>query len=341
MKTKGYIFVALVLGVLCFSLFTACDYEDDPPPPLELSDEAKEMHKLFAAINKREVIPETIIDVQYLIIEHNSDGQLGKRKKLSIEEAEQKSVELLKKAKGGYDFELMVLEDNYRGFTVGELAGHVKLVATKDELKTNPGAHLRSNFALDFQKTVYRLQPGEMCIVPYHNEYAPFGHYIVRRLPVGLLGGLVEKANLSEPEIAMYDLAKDILKRDETERNTVTIQHILIGHAMLHGDKKYLTRQAASKLAAEVLKKVLAGEDFDVLVKQYSYDYSEKTPAGEYMMYIKEPTGAMETASGTQRNKMVKHFGDVAWRLKVGEVGITIKSLTDSPYGFHIIKRTK
>ncbi|MDC1142075.1 peptidylprolyl isomerase [Planctomycetota bacterium] len=340
MKRRTYI-ISVLLLCAATGVWTACNSSDNTPPAFEMSDEVKEMHRLYREINKREPINQTIIDVQYLVIEHRSDGQLGKNKKLSIGEAEQLSTELLAKAKGGYDFETMVMEENYRGFEVGEMAGHVRIVSTEEELKANPGSSLRSIYSPHFQATVFRLQPGEFCVVPYHNVGAQFGHYLVRRLPTGLLEGLVDESKLSVDERDMYARAHDVLKRDEITDNMVTVQHILIGHAMIKGDKKYLSRQSASKLAAEVLKKVDAGEDFETLVKEYSYDYTEANPTGEYTMYKTQPTIANDVDGSVARDTMVKHFSDVSYRLKVGEIGITLKSVPDGKYGFHIIKRMK
>jgi parvulin-like peptidyl-prolyl isomerase len=41
------------------------------------------------------------------------------------------------------------------------------------------------------------------------------------------------------------------------------------------------------------------------------------------------------------RGGMVKAFGDVSFRLNVGETGMTVFHADDSPYGWHIIKRIK
>ncbi|MHC4840137.1 MAG: peptidylprolyl isomerase [Planctomycetota bacterium] len=299
------------------------------------------MDKQYREINKRQPIKETMIDVQYLVIEHRSDGQLGKRKELSLAEAELLSAELLAKAKGGYDFETMVMEENYRGFEIGEMAGHVRIVTTQEELEANPGSSLREIYTPHFQATVYRLKPGEMCVVPYHNVGAQHGHYVVRRLPEGLLEGMVDDAKLSKPEAAMYARAREILGREEISDNVISVQHILIGHAMVRGAKKYLSRKSASKLAAEVLAKVEAGEDFDALVKAYSYDYSDKNPTGEYTMISDEDSIGAVPEGTVARADMVKHFGDVSFRLAVGEIGFVLKSMVDGKHGFHIIRRIK
>jgi parvulin-like peptidyl-prolyl isomerase len=42
-----------------------------------------------------------------------------------------------------------------------------------------------------------------------------------------------------------------------------------------------------------------------------------------------------------KRSGMVAAFGDVGWRLEVGEYGVAPFDARTSPYGWHIIKRLK
>ena len=57
--------------------------------------------------------------------------------------------------------------------------------------------------------------------------------------------------------------------------------------------------------------------------------------------------GGMNWVTGTPdmankvflRSGMVPAFGNVGWRLDVGEVGVAAHHRSDSPYGFHVIKR--
>lgn len=41
------------------------------------------------------------------------------------------------------------------------------------------------------------------------------------------------------------------------------------------------------------------------------------------------------------RSQMVRGFGDVAYRLRVGEIGVAPWDATASPFGWHIIKRVQ
>jgi hypothetical protein len=44
---------------------------------------------------------------------------------------------------------------------------------------------------------------------------------------------------------------------------------------------------------------------------------------------------------GMKRGNMAAAFGDVGFKLKVGEVGLAEPDAQKSPFGFHIIKRLK
>ena len=95
------------------------------------------------------------------------------------------------------------------------------------------------------------------------------------------------------------------------------------------------SKEAAEKEAAALWERAAKGEDFDALVKKYTDD----AHPGIYGM----------TASGTgdqskmifPRKGMVAAFGNVGWRLKVGEIGTAGFDAKNSPYGWHIIKRLK
>lgn len=76
----------------------------------------------------------------------------------------------------------------------------------------------------------------------------------------------------------------------------------------------------AKKLAEDILARIKKGEDFAALAKKYSEDPGSKNTGGELGFFS---TGAM-----------VKPFEELAFSLKVGEVGGPVK--TD--FGYHIIK---
>ena len=67
------------------------------------------------------------------------------------------------------------------------------------------------------------------------------------------------------------------------------------------------------------------GGDFDALVKKYTND----SHPGKYPMTM------------SSRSGMVPAFGNVGWRLEVGEVGVAPYDPVKSQYGWHIIKRIR
>jgi parvulin-like peptidyl-prolyl isomerase len=95
---------------------------------------------------------------------------------------------------------------------------------------------------------------------------------------------------------------------------------------------------AAKKLAYELFEKLKAGSDWAAAKKEYSEDGEPGQPGGPYGMAnygVKPATG--ERA----RTGMVPAFGNVGFKLAVGEIGIADYDTKNSPFGFHIIKRTK
>ena len=117
-----------------------------------------------------------------------------------------------------------------------------------------------------------------------------------------------------------------LMAKPEQPDENIEMQHILIA---FQGAPR-MTRVTRSKdeakaLAQKVYAEVIAGGDFDELVKKYTDD----SPPGIYRM----------TKAG--RTVMVKAFGDVGFRLKVGEIGVAPWDAKASPFGWHIIKRLK
>ncbi len=123
-------------------------------------------------------------------------------------------------------------------------------------------------------------------------------------------------------------------KSDEPQR--IQVQHILIGfQGSLPGKEVKRSVKEAEKLAKEVLEKAQKGKPtFDELVKQYTDD---QAPGIYGMANLGIPPAGEEFP----RDQMVPAFGDVGFKLKVGEVGLAEFSETTSPYGYHVIKRLK
>jgi foldase protein PrsA len=131
--------------------------------------------------------------------------------------------------------------------------------------------------------------------------------------------------------LAMAGAPVDAGRKDEP--NQVVVQHLLIGFGKKVPNKQLDRSKAEAKaLAVELLERAQAGEDFDAMVQEYTDD---RYP-GIYTMANK---GQPKPADGFTRDQMAPRFGDVAFDLKVGEVGLAIYHPAMSPYGYHVIKR--
>jgi foldase protein PrsA len=117
------------------------------------------------------------------------------------------------------------------------------------------------------------------------------------------------------------------------EPDVVVVQHILIGFKKtVSGKKLERTKKEAQALAEELLARARSGEDFDALVKEYTDDQYP----GIYRLTNRD-VPLMEHSH--ERTQMVPSFGDVSFRLAVGEVGLAKYHPGNSPYGWHVIKR--
>ncbi|MCA8914787.1 MAG: peptidylprolyl isomerase [Planctomycetes bacterium] len=132
----------------------------------------------------------------------------------------------------------------------------------------------------------------------------------------------------------MRDDAAALLQTEEHTESEVEVQHLLVAFKdAVPGVER--SKEDAEKLAAELYARVRAGEDFDALVKQYTND----SHPGIYAMKLE---GELEKGVEVYPRKgMVPAFGNTAWRLQIGEVGVAAYSEKDSKYGWHIIRRLR
>jgi parvulin-like peptidyl-prolyl isomerase len=113
--------------------------------------------------------------------------------------------------------------------------------------------------------------------------------------------------------------------RPEHTADSVEVQHILIAFQGAARATVTRSKAEAEKLTGEIYARALGGEDFTKLMKEFSTDPGP----GTYPM------------TKQTRSQMVAGFGDVGWRLQVGEIGIAPYDQAKSPFGWHIIKRLK
>jgi len=120
-------------------------------------------------------------------------------------------------------------------------------------------------------------------------------------------------------------------RRDEPDR--VVVQHILIGFKKsVRGKTIERTKQEAKALAEDLVRRAQEGEDFDALVKEYTDD---RHPG----IMILTNTDAPRRPGATMRSQVMGKFGDLAFRLEVGEVGLATYHAALSKFGWHVIKR--
>ena len=122
-------------------------------------------------------------------------------------------------------------------------------------------------------------------------------------------------------------------KEKVKEPDSVVVQHILISFKGKVAKSKNVTRtkKEAEALATTLLERAKT-EDFEALVKEYTDD----SFPGIYKM---TNNGAPIMTGAVPRSGMVPSFGDVAFSLAVGEIGMASYSAGSSPYGWHIVKR--
>ena len=156
------------------------------------------------------------------------------------------------------------------------------------------------------------------------------------RLSLLLLTGIaVAIVGCTSPETPTFNSADAPQVLDNGEPSAITVQHCLIGFSgSLPGKRIERSQQEAGVLAAELLEKLNAGEDFDKIIKTYTND----SPPGIYQMVN---SGLPVSRGVYSRDGMVPAFGNVGFKLDVGEYGLSEFDPTTSPYGWHIIKRLK
>jgi parvulin-like peptidyl-prolyl isomerase len=112
-------------------------------------------------------------------------------------------------------------------------------------------------------------------------------------------------------------------KPDPADPKEIAASHILFSYKGADRSESKRSKKAAKAEAAKILKTAKApGADFAALAKKYSNG----------------PSAAKGGDLGTfPKGQMHKNFEAAAWKLKVGE----LSDLVETPFGFHIIKRTK
>ena len=119
--------------------------------------------------------------------------------------------------------------------------------------------------------------------------------------------------------------AKGAVAAEAVAPTSIEASHFLVQYQGSSRAAPTVTRSKdeAKKRAEEGLAKVKKGEDFAKVVGEYSDEPGAAARGG--------------TLGAFTADRMVKPFSDAAFKLKVGQVS----GLVETPFGFHVIKRTK
>lgn len=121
------------------------------------------------------------------------------------------------------------------------------------------------------------------------------------------------------------------------EPDRVTVQHILITFQGSAAEKDVdRSEEEAGQLADELYQRAKSGEDFDALVKAYTDD----NYPGIYGV-VNFGVEADEVRQIYPREKMAEGFGNVAFSLQPGEIGLAAYDKKDCKFGWHVIKRLR
>ena len=121
------------------------------------------------------------------------------------------------------------------------------------------------------------------------------------------------------------------------EPDHIEVDHILIAVSGPRMQNVKRTPVEAEKLARKLMSDLKSGDgDWASLKRRYSGD---PPPGGPYRLANNgvRPTDNKEYPRG----QMVPAFGNVGFKLEVGEIGLADYDTATSPYGYHIIKRTQ
>jgi hypothetical protein len=135
---------------------------------------------------------------------------------------------------------------------------------------------------------------------------------------------------------------QDLEPAEVREPRRVQVERILISYR--GNPLKIPARRSfdeAGALARRIFDRARAGEDFVELRNSYSDDRSEsgETAIGPYIVlnHGLQPTRTLLHVARMMRGAMGKRFGDVAFRMQVGEIALVEHDDDDYPAGWEII----
>lgn len=158
-----------------------------------------------------------------------------------------------------------------------------------------------------------------------------------RRYPWNVVVGrdgkilLSEKGDWSRVQAAV----REAIRTKVEGPDHVRVQHLLVAfEGSVPGRTVKRSRDEAARLAAELLERAKKGDSFDELVKTYSDD-----PAPGIHDLANFNVAIDDDIDEAERGNVALSFGDVAFSLAVGEIGMAEYHSLKSRAGWHIIKR--
>jgi len=162
--------------------------------------------------------------------------------------------------------------------------------------------------------------------------------FFTKALLTAACAAFVTLAGCQQIGLAPDEVDETAVREDTTSNEAVhvVVQHVLIAHegAEIAGVTRSVDQARA--LAQTVLEKARAGEDFGRLVQLYGDDRG-----GDGVYAIANFGATPQTTEEVTRVGLVRGFGDVAFTLEPGEVGVVDYDAVRSPHGFHVIKRLR
>lgn len=129
---------------------------------------------------------------------------------------------------------------------------------------------------------------------------------------------LTENSEVTEEE------AKNYYNKNKEDFFEISASHILISNTDENGEDVSDEKKKENKeLAEKILKRVQKGESIDDLALEYSDDTNTASNGGDLGFFSK--------------GEMNENFEEASFSLKVGEV---YSKVVETPYGYHIIKKT-
>lgn len=331
--------LTLLLGLLVAACGSGFNHPPPPnatPRPDSVSAEVKSFRDDAVLLQARTELELERVTIQYLMVATGVIGISVDKPDLPLAEAERLAAELYVRTKAGEDFDKLVLTHSYGHLVQGQRPGTFTLLRGELPPGLGPATFQREMEESAVWRAAWRLQPGEIGAVEKHEKDANSGYYVIRRLTDEEIRK-DNPANFPPADDAVKTLREDaaeLMQRPEHGAARVKVQHLLIARYMSdpEGRRQRLSPAEAEALAAKAWARAKAGESFDALVKEFTYD---QYPGTYLMVADKQQANQFQFA----REGMIPSFGDAAWRLEVNEVGVILYDSAKSWYGYHIIKR--